>query len=96
MDVGFLHSVAGPTLKNNMTSLDIQGELNVGLLLLCIKRCQLRWFAHLVKNPPGCLPGKVGRVTKKGSGLLCFAASMTQTQDSQKKLTVAALLKLLC
>ena len=41
-EMGFLQRVAGLNLRDRVRSLAIQRELEVELLLLCIKRSQLR------------------------------------------------------
>lgn len=40
------------SLRDRVRSLDIWRELRVELLLLCIKRMQLRWFGHPIGMPP--------------------------------------------
>ncbi|TWW74298.1 hypothetical protein D4764_14G0002990 [Takifugu flavidus] len=39
----------------------IREELGVEPLLLRVERSQMRWLGHLVRMPPGCLPGEVFR-----------------------------------
>uniref|UniRef100_A0A8C6NPK6 Reverse transcriptase domain-containing protein n=1 Tax=Nothobranchius furzeri TaxID=105023 RepID=A0A8C6NPK6_NOTFU len=51
--------VAGLSLRDWVRSLDIREGLGVELLLLRIERSQLRWFGHLIRMPPGRLPGDV-------------------------------------
>ena len=57
--MSFLRRVAGLTLRDRVRSSDIWEELRVEPLLLWVERSQLRWFGHLVRMPPGRLPGKV-------------------------------------
>ncbi|XP_029984805.1 uncharacterized protein LOC115415389 [Sphaeramia orbicularis] len=54
----FLHRVAGLSLTDRVRSLDIWEGLGVESLLLHVERSHLRWFGHLVRMPPGRLPGE--------------------------------------
>lgn len=54
--MGFLCSLAMLSLGDRVRSSFIQGKLGVELLLLHIKRSLLRWFVHLIRIPPPCLP----------------------------------------
>ena len=56
-EMGFLRRVAGLSLRDGVRSSVIWERVKVELLLLCIER--LRWFRHLVRMPPGCLPGEM-------------------------------------
>lgn len=57
---------AGLSLSDRVRSSDILEELGVKSLLLCVKRTQPRWFGHLVRMPPGRLPGEVFRACPTG------------------------------
>lgn len=46
-EMSFLHRVTGLTLRDRVRSSDIRRELGVQLLLICVKRSQLRWFRQL-------------------------------------------------
>ena len=59
--MSFLRRVAGLRLRDRVRSSDIQERLRVEPLLLHMERSQLRWFGHLVRMPPGRLPGEVFR-----------------------------------
>ncbi|KAK3510350.1 hypothetical protein QTP70_004939 [Hemibagrus guttatus] len=58
-EMSFLRRVVGRSLRNRVRSSVTQEELGVELLLLHIKRGQLRWLRHLFRMPLGCLPGEV-------------------------------------
>ncbi|XP_071059967.1 anamorsin isoform X1 [Pseudochaenichthys georgianus] len=58
-EMGFLRRVAGVSLRDKVRSSDIRERLGVEPLLLRVERSQLRWFGHLVRMPPGCLPREV-------------------------------------
>ena len=45
--------MSGLSLRDRVRSSDTRGRLGVELLLLRIKRSQLRWFRHLVRMPLG-------------------------------------------
>jgi len=66
VEMSFLHGVAGLSLRDRVRSSGIQRELEVELLLLHIERRQLRWFGHLIRMPPGCLPLEVSRARLTG------------------------------
>lgn len=58
MQVAKMHGlcrVEALSLSDRERSLDTQRECRVELLL-CVKRSQLKWFGHLIRIPPGCLP----------------------------------------
>ena len=57
--MGFLRRVAGVSLRDRVRSSAIREGLRVEPLLLCKERSQLRWFGHLVRMPPGRIPGEV-------------------------------------
>ncbi|TWW68024.1 hypothetical protein D4764_02G0010650 [Takifugu flavidus] len=44
----------------------IREELGVDSLLLRVERSQMRWLGHLVRMPPGRLPGEVFRACPSG------------------------------
>ncbi len=58
-EMSFLCTVARLSLRDRVRSSDILEELRVEPLLLHVERSQLRWFRHLVRIPPECLPGEV-------------------------------------
>lgn len=58
--MSFLHREVGRSLRVRVKSSVTQEELGVELLLLHIKRSQLRWFGHLYRMmSPGRLPREV-------------------------------------
>ena len=65
-EMSFLRRVSGLSLRDRVRSSDIREELGVEPLLLHIERSQLRWFGHLVRMPPGRLPGEVFRARPTG------------------------------
>nr|XP_054604743.1 uncharacterized protein LOC129165490 [Nothobranchius furzeri]XP_054604744.1 uncharacterized protein LOC129165490 [Nothobranchius furzeri]XP_054604745.1 uncharacterized protein LOC129165491 [Nothobranchius furzeri] len=64
--ISFLRRVARLSLRDRVRSSDIREGLGVEPLLLRIERSQLRWFGHLVRMPPGRLPGEVFRAGPAG------------------------------
>ncbi|KAK0134423.1 hypothetical protein N1851_030009 [Merluccius polli] len=48
-------------LRRRVRSSVIREELGVDSLLLHVERSQMRWLGHLVRMPPGSLPGEVFR-----------------------------------
>ncbi|TWW62415.1 hypothetical protein D4764_04G0010620 [Takifugu flavidus] len=60
-EMSFLHRVAGLSLRDRVRSSAIWEELRVELLLLRVERSQMRWLGHLVRMPPGRLPGEAFR-----------------------------------
>uniref|UniRef100_A0A3B5B951 Carbonyl reductase [NADPH] 1-like n=1 Tax=Stegastes partitus TaxID=144197 RepID=A0A3B5B951_9TELE len=58
-EMSFLCRVAGLSLKDRVRSSDIQRELGVEPLLLCVERSQLRWYGRLIWMPPERLPLEV-------------------------------------
>ncbi|KAK0133573.1 putative uncharacterized transposon-derived protein F52C9.6 [Merluccius polli] len=60
-EMSFLRRVAGLSLSDWVRSLVIREELRVDPLLLRVERSQMRWLGHLVRMPPGRLPGEVFR-----------------------------------
>ena len=65
-EMSFLRRVAGLSLRDRVRSSDIRERLRVEPLLLRVERSQLRWFGHLVRMPPGRLPGEVFRARPSG------------------------------
>ena len=61
-----LPRVAGLSLRDGVRSLAIWRELGVESFPLHIKRSQLRWFGHLGRMPPGCLPLEVFQACPTG------------------------------
>ena len=57
--MSFLHRGIRLSLRDRVSSLDLQDRLRAELLLLHVQRSQLRWFRHLIRMPPGRLPGEV-------------------------------------
>lgn len=57
--MSFLSRVAGLFLRDRVISLFIHQELGVELLLLLIEKNQLMCLGHLVRMPPGHLPGEL-------------------------------------
>ncbi|TWW76581.1 hypothetical protein D4764_13G0012430 [Takifugu flavidus] len=64
--MSFLRRVAGLSLRDRVRSSAIREELGVELLLLRVERSQMRCLGHLVRMPPGRLPGAVFRVCPSG------------------------------
>ncbi|TWW60956.1 hypothetical protein D4764_05G0010460 [Takifugu flavidus] len=60
-EMSFLCRVAGLSHRDRVRSSSIREELGVEPLLLHIERSQMRWLGHLVRMPPGRLPGEVFR-----------------------------------
>ena len=65
-EMSFLRRVAGFSLRDRVRSSVIREELGVEPLLLRIERSQLRWLGHLIRMPPGRLPGEVFRACPTG------------------------------
>ena len=65
-EMSFLRRVSGLSLRDRVRSSDIRERLKVEPLLLRIERSQMRWFGHLVRMPPGRLPGEVFRACPTG------------------------------
>jgi len=57
--MSFLRRVTGLSLRDMVRNSDIQRELGVQPLLLCVEKCQLRWIRHFISMPPGHLPLEV-------------------------------------
>ncbi|TWW55039.1 hypothetical protein D4764_09G0000880 [Takifugu flavidus] len=64
--MSFLRRVAGLSLRDRVRSSAIREELGVEPLLLRVERSQMRWLGHLVRMPPGRLPGDVFRACPSG------------------------------
>ena len=60
-EMSFLRRVAGLSLRDRVRSSAIREDLRVEPLLLRVERSQMRWLGHLVRMPPGRLPGEVFR-----------------------------------
>jgi len=58
-EMGFLRRESGLHLRDRVRSSVIREGLGVEPLLLCIDMSQMRWLRHLVRMPPGRLPGEV-------------------------------------
>ncbi|TWW59340.1 hypothetical protein D4764_06G0008700 [Takifugu flavidus] len=65
-EMSFLRRVAGLSLRDRVRSSAIREELGVEPLLLRVERSQMRWLRHLVRMPPGHLPGEVFRACLSG------------------------------
>ena len=65
-EMSFLRRAAGFSLRDRVRSSAIREELRVEPLLLHIERSQLRWLGHLIRMPPGRLPGEVFRACPTG------------------------------
>ncbi|TWW71176.1 hypothetical protein D4764_17G0006590 [Takifugu flavidus] len=65
-EMSFLRRVAGLSLRDRVRSSAIREDLGVEPLLLHIERNLMRWLGHLVKMPPGRLPGEVFRAYPSG------------------------------
>ncbi|KAK0155354.1 DNA-directed RNA polymerase II subunit RPB1 [Merluccius polli] len=65
-EMSFLRRVAGLSLRDRVRSSVIREELGVDPLLLRVERSQMRWLGHLVRMPPGRLPGHVPLVGDPG------------------------------
>ena len=65
-EMSFLRRVAGLPFRDRVRSSVIREELGVDPLLLRVERSQMRWFGHLVRMPPGRLPGEVFRARPTG------------------------------
>ncbi|TWW57297.1 hypothetical protein D4764_07G0000160 [Takifugu flavidus] len=57
--MSFLRRGAGLSLRDMVRSSAIREELGVEPLLLRVERSQMRWLGHLVRMPPGRIPGEV-------------------------------------
>ncbi|KAK0138211.1 putative uncharacterized transposon-derived protein F52C9.6 [Merluccius polli] len=65
-EMSFLRRVAGLSLRDRVRSSVIREELGVDPLLLRVERSQMRWLGHLVRMPPGRIPGEVFRARPTG------------------------------
>uniref|UniRef100_A0A8C6NQ68 Reverse transcriptase domain-containing protein n=1 Tax=Nothobranchius furzeri TaxID=105023 RepID=A0A8C6NQ68_NOTFU len=64
--MSFLCRVSGRSLRDRVRSSVIREGLRVDPLLLHIERSHLRWLGHLVRMPPGRLPGEVFQARPTG------------------------------
>ncbi|KAK0130608.1 putative uncharacterized transposon-derived protein F52C9.6 [Merluccius polli] len=64
--ISFLRRVAGLSLRDRVRSSVIREELGVDPLLHRVEKSQMRWLGHLVRMPPGHLPGEVFRARPTG------------------------------
>ncbi|TWW73380.1 hypothetical protein D4764_15G0007740 [Takifugu flavidus] len=64
--MSFLRTVAGLSLRDRVRTSAIRKELGIEPLLLRVERSQMRWLGHLVRMPPGRLPGEVFRACPSG------------------------------
>ena len=64
--MGFLRRVSELSLRDRVRSSVIREGLGVEPLLLRIERSQMRGLGHLVRMPPGRLPGEVFRARPTG------------------------------
>ncbi|XP_061618152.1 uncharacterized protein LOC133471975 [Phyllopteryx taeniolatus] len=65
-EMSFLRRVSGLSLRDRVRSSVIREDLRVEPLLLRIERSQMRWLGHLIRMPPGRLPGEVFRTCPTG------------------------------
>ncbi|TWW67452.1 R2DM Retrovirus-related Pol polyprotein from type II retrotransposable element [Takifugu flavidus] len=65
-EMSFLRRVAGLSLRDRVRSSAIREELGVESLLLRVERSQMGWLGHLIRMPPGRLPGEVFRACPSG------------------------------
>ena len=65
-EMSFLRRVAGLSLRDRVRSSAIREDLRVEPLLLRVERSQMRWLGHLIRMPPGRLPGEVFRARPTG------------------------------
>ncbi len=65
-EMGFLRRVAGVSFRCKVRSSVFCEELGVEPLLPCTEWSQLRWFGHLVRMPPVCLPKEVFQTCSAG------------------------------
>ncbi|TWW81813.1 hypothetical protein D4764_01G0016280 [Takifugu flavidus] len=64
--IGAASAVMQTLHRDRVRSSAIREELGVELLLFRIERSQMRWLGHLVRMPPGRLPGEVYRACPSG------------------------------
>ncbi|KAK0145686.1 hypothetical protein N1851_015405 [Merluccius polli] len=65
-DGALLTSTRDVVDRDRVRSSVIREELGVDPLLLRVERSQMRWLGHLVRMPPGRLPGEVFRARPTG------------------------------
>jgi len=97
--MGFLHRVSGLSLRDRVRSSVIREGLGVERLLLHIERSQMRWLGHLLRMPPGRLPGEVfwarptGRRPRRRPRALwrdCLSAGLGMPRGPPEELKEAA------
>ena len=64
--MSFLRRVTGLSLRDRVRSSVIRRELGVDPLFLRVERSQMRWLGHLIRMPPGSVPGEVFRARPTG------------------------------
>ncbi|TWW64132.1 hypothetical protein D4764_03G0011400 [Takifugu flavidus] len=64
--IGAASAVMRTLHRDRVRSSAIREELGVEPLLLRVERSQMRWLGHLVRMPPGRLPGEVFRACPSG------------------------------
>ena len=82
--MSFLRRVVGLSLRDRVRSSVIREELGVDPLLHRIEKSQMRWLGHLVRMPPGRLPGEVFRARPTGR------RPRGRTQDTLERLCLSA------
>nr|XP_049580440.1 charged multivesicular body protein 1a isoform X2 [Syngnathus scovelli] len=65
-EMSFLRRMSGLSLRDRVRSSVIRERLGVESLLLHVERSQMRWLGHLIRMPPGRLPGEVFRACPTG------------------------------
>lgn len=87
--MSFLYRVSGFFHRDIVRSSVIWEELGIEPLLLHIKKSQLMWLGHVVRMPPGRLPGEVFRARRRPRGrprrhwgAPCFSAGLGAYWDS--------------
>nr|XP_049577496.1 glycine receptor subunit alpha-3 isoform X1 [Syngnathus scovelli] len=65
-EMSFLRRMSGLSLRDRVRSSVIRERLGVESLLLHVERSQMRWLGHLIRMPPGRLPGEVFRACPAG------------------------------
>ncbi|TWW63632.1 hypothetical protein D4764_03G0006400 [Takifugu flavidus] len=64
--IGAASAVMRTLHRDRVRSSAIWEELGVEPLILRVERSQMRWLGHLVRMPPGRLPGEVFRACPSG------------------------------
>nr|XP_049618290.1 E3 SUMO-protein ligase PIAS2 isoform X1 [Syngnathus scovelli]XP_049618292.1 E3 SUMO-protein ligase PIAS2 isoform X1 [Syngnathus scovelli]XP_049618293.1 E3 SUMO-protein ligase PIAS2 isoform X1 [Syngnathus scovelli] len=65
-EMSFLRRMSGLSFRDRVRSSVIRERLGVESLLLHVERSQMRWLGHLIRMPPGRLPGEVFRACPTG------------------------------